>query len=559
VKNNEFARLFTPFSEFMPDIPHNEYPRPQLKRNSFFCLNGKWDFKVSKQDKIPENYEKQILVPFAPQSALSGIEAEIKNDDILYYKKEFSLPQGFAGDRVLLHFGAVDSVCSVFLNGQLVGEHTGGYDAFSFDVTAALSEKNTLVVKCTDDLNSHTLAYGKQKYKRGGMWYTPISGIWQTVWMESVPSEYISALKIVQGTESVKISVYGVKSAEIIIKTDDGEIRALANPTTEISIPKAKLWSPERPYLYRFSATAGEDKIESYFALRTVEIKEVNGKKRLCLNGEPYFFHALLDQGYFPDGIYTPAALNAFTNDILEMKRLGFNTLRKHIKVEPERFYYDCDRLGMIVFQDMVNNGHYSFIRDTALPTINLKKLNDKNMHKNKENREQFVLGAKKCVKQLFNHPSICYWTIFNEGWGQFCSQDMYTLFKELDDTRIIDTASGWFKGADSDVESEHIYFKPFRFTPADKPTVLSEFGGYSYKEEGHVFNTQNTYGYRFFKDREEFESALIALYENEIIPAAKAGLSGAVYTQLSDVEDETNGLISYDRKVVKIEDDFLK
>ena len=537
----------------MEKIPHNEYPRPQMMRDSFLCLNGKWKFKTSKSEEIPVDFDREILVPFPPQSALSGINETFDNDSVFYYKRSFTLPNDFVKDRVCLHFGAVDSYCEVYLNDRLIGEHTGGYDAFSFDITDALCEENTLIVKCKDDLNSHILPYGKQTHKRGGMWYTSVSGIWQTVWLESTAKQYISALKITPSLDSVKISVYGVKSAEITIKTENGEIKSTAAPTTEISIPNPKNWSPENPYLYRFCVKSKDDTVYSYFALRTVDIREIDGKKRICLNGKPYFFHALLDQGYFPDGIFTPAELCAYTNDILEMKRLGFNTLRKHIKVEPERFYYDCDRLGMLVFQDMVNNGHYSFIRDTALPTINLKKLNDKNMHRDNEGRAQFVLGAKKTVKQLYNHPCICYWTIFNEGWGQFSSQDMYTLFKSLDDTRIIDTASGWFKGADSDVESEHIYFKPFKYVNADKPTVLSEFGGYSYKEAGHVFNTKNTYGYRFFKDREEFESALIKLYENEIIPAAQMGLCGAVYTQLSDVEDETNGILTYDRRVCKV------
>jgi len=553
VKSNSFAKLKTPFCEFMGDIPWAVYPRPQMKRDSFFCLNGMWDFEAQKEDKIPKIFGRKILVPFAPESALSGIDEVFEEGSYLFYKREFSLPRGFIKDRVLLHFGAVDQLCEVYLNGQKVGEHCGGYDAFCFDITSALCQQNTLVVKAWDNLQDHILPYGKQRRNRGGMWYTPISGIWQTVWIESVPNEYISDIKIVPSSDRVKISLYGVKSAVICIKTENGEIKGTACPSAEIAIPQPKMWSPENPYLYEFTAAAGEDKISSYFALRTLEIKKVEGKARILLNGKPYFFHGLLDQGYFSDGIYTPAAPEAFANDILEMKRLGFNTLRKHIKVEPEQFYYDCDRLGMIVFQDMVNNGHYSFFRDTALPTINLKRLSDKNLHKNKKSREQFVLGMKKTVKQLYNHPSICYWTMFNEGWGQFCSDEMYSLFKTLDNTRIIDTASGWFKGGESDVESEHIYFKPFKFKPAQKPTVLSEFGGYSYRPEGHIFNLKKAYGYRFFENRDEFEAALISLYENEIIPAAKSGLSGAIYTQVSDVEDETNGLLSYDRRVCKV------
>jgi beta-galactosidase/beta-glucuronidase len=285
----------------------------------------------------------------------------------------------------------------------------------------------------------------------------------------------------------------------------------------------------------------------------------VDGIPRILLNEKPYFFHGLLDQGYFSDGIYTPASPKAYEFDILSMKKLGFNMLRKHIKIEPAQFYYDCDRLGMVVFQDMVNNGGYSFLRDTALPTVGMKRLNDKMLHRDPKTRAAFEDGMEKTVHQLFNHPCICYWTIFNEGWGQFDSAKMYERMKKLDTSRIIDTASGWFAGAPSDVESLHVYFKPFRFKESKKPVVLSEFGGYSYKPEGHVFNPFKTYGYRFFERRSDFEDALIRLYEQEIIPAVGKGLCATVYTQVSDVEDETNGLLSYDRKVLKVSEERMK
>ena len=279
----------------------------------------------------------------------------------------------------------------------------------------------------------------------------------------------------------------------------------------------------------------------------------MDGIPRLCLNGKPYFLHALLDQGYFSDGIYIPAAPEAYTRDILAMKELGFNTLRKHIKVEPEQFYYDCDRLGMLVMQDMVNNGRYSFLRDTALPTIGVKSLSDTRLHRDRSTREAFLRGMESTVRQLYNHPCICYWTIFNEGWGQFDGTAAYRRLRELDPTRFIDTASGWFKGVESDVDSEHIYFKPVKLAYGDKPMVLSEFGGYACKPAGHAFNPKGTYGYRFFAEQADFEDALIRLYEDEIIPAVSRGLCAAVYTQVSDVEDETNGLLSYDRKVTKV------
>ena len=553
-KKNQLVHLLTEAGEALQAnpaaIPWNVYPRPQMKRDSFFCLNGEWKLSVASMNGMED---KPILVPFCPESLLSGVGIPPANITVMSYCKTFTLPEGFDQGRVLLHFGAVDQCAKIYLNGQLVGSHVGGYEAFSFDVTDYLENENLLEVECEDMLFNHILPYGKQRKKRGGMWYTPVSGIWQTVWLESVPETYIHSLRIDTTANTATITAEGVTDGTVTVTTPDGNLSfPLAAGKATITIPSPRLWSPEDPYLYAFTVEAGEDKVQSYFALRTLEVKTVNDIPRLCLNGRPYFFHALLDQGYWSDGIYTPASPECYAQDILAMKELGFNTLRKHIKVEPEQFYYDCDRLGMIVMQDMVNNGRYSFIRDTALPTIGIKKLSDKNHHRNKDTREAFYQGMESTVNQLRNHPCICYWTIFNEGWGQFNSQVAYEILCELDDTRFIDTASGWFKGAESDVDSEHIYFKPVKLKYRDKPMVLSEFGGYAYKPEGHAFNPTGTYGYRFFKQQEDFENALVDLYKDEIIPAVKEGLCGAVYTQVSDVEDETNGLLSYDRKVLK-------
>jgi beta-galactosidase/beta-glucuronidase len=284
-----------------------------------------------------------------------------------------------------------------------------------------------------------------------------------------------------------------------------------------------------------------------------LEIKKIGNYQRLCLNGEPYFFHGLLDQGYWPDGLFTPATPKCFADDILAMKKLGFNTLRKHIKVEPEEFYYQCDKLGMIVFQDMVNNGDYDFIRDTALPTIGIQTLNDEKLHRDPVTRDAFLRGMEATVNQLKNHPCILYWTIFNEGWGQFDSDNVYHHLKAMDDTRWIDSTSGWFRRKETDVDSRHVYFKPIRLKAGEKPLVVSEFGGYSYKPEGHVFNTEKTFGYRKYTDADQFAAAVEELYYEQVIPAVKTGLCAAIYTQVSDVEDETNGLLSYDRKVEKL------
>ena len=554
-KTKPIIHLLTPEGEalqnFPATIPWDTYPRPQMKRDSFLCLNGEWKLSVASMNGI-EN--QPILVPFCPESILSGVGMEPQGSVTLIYRKSFTLPDGFNKGRILLHFGAVDQIATVSLNGHPVGKHTGGYEAFSFDITDFLQSENHLTVEVSDELITHTLPYGKQRVDRGGMWYTPVSGIWQTVWLESVPETYVRTLRIDTQGDTATITAEGVSEGTVTVTTPEGELSfPLTDGKATVQISSPRYWCPEDPYLYEFTLEAGEDMVTSYFALRTLEIKKVNGIPRLCLNEKPYFLHALLDQGYWSDGIYTPATPNSYEKDILAMKKLGFNTLRKHIKVEPEQFYYDCDRLGMLVMQDMVNNGHYSFLRDTALPTVGIKGLKDKNLHRDEATRAAFFDGMEATVKQLYNHPCIIYWTIFNEGWGQFDSQAAYDRLLPLDSTRFIDTASGWFKGADSQVDSEHIYFKPVKLKYSDRPMVLSEFGGYSYKPDGHVANPVNTYGYRFFKDRDDFETALVRLYEDEIIPAVQKGLCGAVYTQVSDVEDETNGLLSYDRKICKV------
>lgn len=551
-KKNQIIHLLTPEGEALQNnptaIPWNTYPRPQMRRDSFFCLNGEWEFENG------ADAPTHIRVPFCPESLLSGVGMPPSDLFTADYRRTFTLPEGFNKGRVLLHFGAVDSRANIFLNGERIGFHEGGYEAFSFDVTDYLGDENLLEIECWDNLKYHVLPYGKQRKDRGGMWYTPVSGIWQTVWLESVPETYVKSLRIDTTQDTATITAEGVTNGTVTVTTPEGDLSfPLADGKATVKVPSPRLWSPEDPYLYEFTVDACEDKVQSYFALRTLEIKQVNGIPRLCLNGSPVFLHALLDQGYFSDGIYTPASPECYEKDILAMKSLGFNTLRKHIKVEPEQFYYDCDRLGMLVMQDMVNNGHYSFLRDTALPTVGLKKLNDKHLHRDEATRKAFYDGMEATVGQLRNHPCIIYWTIFNEGWGQFDSQAAYEHLKTLDSTRFIDTASGWFKGADSDVDSEHIYFKPVKLKYSHKPMVLSEFGGYAYKPQDHAANPTGTYGYRFFEKQEDFENALIALYENEIIPAVGTGLCGAVYTQVSDVEDETNGLLSYDRKICKV------
>lgn len=549
----DFRKLLTKEGENLPAIPHSEYPRPQLVRDSYFCLNGEWDFAVTRGD-APENYDRKIIVPYPPQSVLSGIDEVYEKGDVLFYKRNFTLPDGFIKNRVILHIGATDQIATVFLNGVELGAHVGGYFPFSFDITDKLKVENTLVIRVVDNPLDTTLPYGKQKYKRGGMWYTPVSGIWQTVWCESVPENYIKSLKIDTDDKEATIKIEGVNEGILTLRTDDGLINTeIKDGVCKISPCHPIVWTPENPHLYRFKITAGEDEISSYFALRKISIENVRGIPRICLNGEPFFFHGLLDQGYFSDGIFTPADDKGFENDILSMKALGFNTLRKHIKIEPPQFYYDCDRLGMIVFQDMVNCGKYSFLRDTALPTVFGGRRRFGVCHKSKKMRKAFIDAMEKTVKTLYNHPSICLWTIFNEGWGQFKGEDMYRHLSSLDSSRIIDTASGWFFCKESDIVSPHVYFKKLRVKPQKKPVLVSEFGGYAHAVEGHIFNTEKAYGYSTYKNLDQLQSAIKKLYENEVIPAVPYGLCGAIYTQVSDVEDEINGILTYDRRICKL------
>ena len=546
--------LFTKAGQGLHDNPAQQpwrsYPRPQMRRDHWMNLNGMWDFCVSAVK--PERYDRQIRVPFCPESQLSGIGEHFEEGVPLWYRRRVTIPEGFCRGRWLLHIGAADQETDVYVNGHHAGHHLGGYEAMCFDITPFLGDDNEIVIRVTDDLRGNVQPYGKQTLKRGGMWYTPVSGIWQTVWMESVPEKYISGLNIENRGTSVTVDVGDPSLTGKVTVEGLGEFSLVAGKVT-ITPEKPRLWSPEDPYLYKMTVEAGEDRVESYFALRTLEIKKVRGIPRLCLNGKPCFFHGLLDQGYWSDGLFTPAEPGCYAEDILAMKKLGFNMLRKHIKVEPEQFYYDCDRLGMVVFQDMVNNGDYSFFRDTALPTVGLQKMQDKHLHWDQATRQAFVDGMTATVKQLKNHPCILYWTIFNEGWGQFDSSAMYDRLRQLDDTRWIDSTSGWFRGGKTDVESIHCYFKKYRFKKDEKPVVLSEFGGFSHGVENHVFNTEKSYGYGSCPDLDSLGEQVERLYRDEIIPAVKQGLCAAVYTQVSDVEDEINGLVTYDRKVVKL------
>ena len=556
-------QLCTPRGENRPDVPWQVHPNPQMKRDSYVNLNGTWEFTVS-QTK-PEAYDREILVPFCPESSLSGIGEHFPEGSCLWYRLMVDtddFPAGWDQGKVLLHFGAVDQVADVYVGGDKCGHHEGGYEAFTLDITWQARQTPegcymVLEVCCQDDLNNQAYPYGKQvkPEKRGGMWYTPVSGIWQTVWLEFVPENHIERLDmwlLGNGKKGFAVWVPGLRSGTVCVK-DVGTFPLVKGKAT-IELEKPRFWSPEDPYLYEFTLESEGDRIESYYALRTLHIKTIGDYPRLCLNGKPYFFHGLLDQGYWPEGLLTPPAPESYADDILAMKKLGFNTLRKHIKVEMEEFYYQCDKLGMIVWQDMVNNSDYNFNRDTALPTVGVQTLDDRNLHKEETHRAMFKKCAEAAVDQLKNHPCICCWTIFNEGWGQFDSDNVYNWFRTLDNTRFIDSTSGWFRRSRTDVDSRHVYFKKVKLKgDGKKPLVLSEFGGKTYKAEGHLFNPEKSYGYGGCETLEALNQEVRRLYLEEIVPCIHKGLCAAIYTQVSDVEDEINGLLTYDRRVEKL------
>ncbi len=556
------SKLITPYVDIIDKAcPHNYHPTPQFKRAEYALLNGEWDFCLNESDFCSE-YNQKILIPFCPESMLSGLEIKVLPQNFMHYRRLFTLPESFKDKRVFLHFGAAEQTCTVYLNGTEIGSNEGGYLPFCFEITGKLKEnENELKLIAKDGLD-HKYPYGKQKYDRGGMWYTPVSGIWQSVWLEARPSVYVEDMKITPYEKGVKIAVTGGTHHKRITLKESGEIFEFDGNIVNVEPKELKLWTPEAPHLYEFVLECGEDIIESYFAVRWVDVREIDGVNRICLNGKPYLFNGMLDQGYYPDGIFMPATKDGYEDDIKLTKALGFNMLRKHIKIEPMIFYYLCDKLGVAVFQDMVNNGKYNFIRDTGLPTVSpllFQSFNDSSFSPNKEVRAIFEKTMYETADHLYNIPSILYYTIFNEGWGQFCSDEMYEKLKSFDSTRIIDSTSGWFRRRKSDVDSRHIYFRPLKPKRLDgRPLVISEFGGYAHGVEGHTFG-DGTYGYTVFEDKTEYENAIYKLYNTEVRDLIKAGASAFVYTQISDVEDEINGFYTYDRQVIKVDTEKFK
>lgn len=559
--------------------PLPEYPRPQLVRENWLNLNGKFEYAIlPAAQKWAEKFDGEILVPFALESLLSGVEKPLSPNDRLWYRKQFSVPASMQGKHILLHFGAVDWQCEVFINRNSVGTHTGGYCAFSFDITEYLTEgENELIVCVYDPTESGWQQRGKQVNDTHGFWYTATSGIWQTVWLEAVSDIYVTKLRFAPDIdgEFIEVKTEFNREAEAEIHATVSFENAVVfsgaiGKAAKIPLPNAVLWSPEAPNLYDVSLEIRAngvvtDAVTSYFGMRKFHIaKDEKGITRLFLNNKPYFQKGLLDQGYWPDGGMTPPTDEAMIFDIAEMKRLGFNMLRKHIKIEPLRWYYHCDRLGMIVWQDMMSGGKY--IGDFyagVLPNIGILRVKD-NKYKvfsrtEKSWRDDFERELTEMIDLLYNTVSLYCWVPFNEAWGQFDALRICEYVRRLDNTRVIDHASGWYDQGGGDVQSMHKYILPIRMRKPDhRAFVITEFGGYSQKEAGHMWNPKKAFGYLMFKDKSSLTKAYEKLMKKQVIPLVAKGLSGTIYTQVSDVENEVNGIYTYDRAVLKLDEDTV-
>lgn len=558
--------LSTPWTErIQTECPLPEYPRPQMVRDLWINLNGMWNYSITESPLMPECFEGEILVPFSPESILSGVGRVLEKNEYLWYQKKITIPKEFFGKRIILHFGAVDSISCFYSGNHEIFSHTGGYLPFQFEITDYLDNDGSIDLKVMvrDYSDSSYHSRGKQKKKSGGIWYSRQSGIWQTVWMEAVPEDYIESVSITPDYDNacVYIEAFCNGNTPAVISFAGREYRSPAL----IPVPDFQAWTPDTPKLYDFTVICGEDKIKSYFAMRKFSIeRDCDGNKKFFLNNKPIFQNGLLDQGYWPDGLYTAPSDEALIYDIETAKNCGFNVLRKHIKIEPLRWYYHCDRLGMLVWQDMVNGGGKYLSPVVIFPLFTNIHLRDNHYilfgRKSREGREEFVHEMNETVKLLYNCPCISLWTIFNEGWGQFDSAEMFNRLKAIDPTRLIDHASGWHDQGIGDIRSWHVYFKPFRLKKDkfDRAVILSEFGGYSHRISGHTFNESN-FGYKHYDDPEKLRIAFQELYEKEIAPAKEKGLAAAIYTELTDIEDELNGLMTYDRKVLKIPADIVR
>ena len=541
-----------------------EYPRPQLVRADWQNLNGLWDYAITEKDAKPEAYEGKILVPFAAESALSGVGRPVTEKDALWYSREFRVPRQWKGKRVMLNFGAVDWHAQVYVDGQLVGEHKGGYDPFSFDVTDYLAKGKThnLTVRVYDQTNLWYQPCGKQIFNPRGIWYTPVTGIWQTVWMEPVEAAHVESYMAVsdlsEGKVKVSVEAAGLAEGDVCkVELYDGQtlVAEAEGLEAELAVAEPKLWSPDSPFLYDLKLTVlrnGKvlDQAQGYTAMREITVaRDEAGHKRMLLNGEALFHYGPLDQGWWPDGLYTAPTDEALAFDIEKTKEFGYNMIRKHVKVEPARWYWHCDRLGMLVWQDMPSPKH----GDNKWGRKNYDEGTDSQI--TQEGKDNFYNEWAQIINDFKVFPSIVVWVPFNEAWGQFDTDDVVKFTREQDPTRLINYASGGsFERCSGDILDLHNYPDPemYLYDP-EYINVLGEYGGIGLPLEGHLWQTDKNWGYVKFKNGQEVLDTY-EQYANELIELVQKGFAAAVYTQTTDVEGEVNGLMTYDRKVVKVD-----
>ena len=554
----------------MNNQPLSEYPRPQFKRDSYICLNGYWEYAIRTIESIPDVFDGQILVPYSPETEKSGVNKTVTPKDYLFYRLRYEIPQDFIKDKVILHFGAVDQIAELFINSKFVMKHVGGFLPFSCDIKPFLEDnKLEIILRIQDTTNSSYHSSGKQSLNPGGIWYKPQSGIYMPVWMESVKHGYIEKIKITPDIDKniVKLQfISDEKTAKVELNGQIYDVKA--NEENIINIMWVKLWTPENPYLYNFKIYNSVDEVESYFAMRQISlIKNKNGQFVIALNNQEYFMKGVLDQGYYQDGLLTPNSDQDYINDINLIKSLGFNVSRKHIKVESLRWYYHCDRLGLLVWQDFVNGcTKYDFWLN-QVPLFVRYKISDKKYKKffreNVEGRKEAYQEFLDTIDLLYNSPCIVLWTIFNEAWGQFDAKEIYQKLKALDNTRLYDHASGWHDQGSSDVKSMHIYkWKvkvPSKHKIKNRAFVCSECGAYILDKRLKEAKKKEGFIYLLFNNKEDFQKEYVRFITQEIIPAKRAGMSAFIYTQLSDVEEEMNGFVTYDRKEIKVDVDKIK